>query len=114
MTKRTSQGRKKDPATGAQARRNADLHGSKTRPVKEIAIGGDDGRSPSSDRSLPESGSERRLTAEARRALDEAAARRAEAQALDRKNYESEVGGREGLDPIRYGDWEKDGIISDF
>ena len=25
-----------------------------------------------------------------------------------------EVGGRDGPDPVRYGDWEKDGIISDF
>jgi hypothetical protein len=25
-----------------------------------------------------------------------------------------EVGGREGPEPTRYGDWEKNGIISDF
>lgn len=25
-----------------------------------------------------------------------------------------EVGGRAGLEPTRYGDWEKNGIISDF
>lgn len=25
-----------------------------------------------------------------------------------------EYGGREGLEPTRYGDWEKKGIISDF
>lgn len=25
-----------------------------------------------------------------------------------------EIGGRGGLEPTRYGDWEKDGIISDF
>ena len=25
-----------------------------------------------------------------------------------------EVGGRDGLEPTRYGDWEKKGIISDF
>ncbi|MGA7117584.1 MAG: DUF1674 domain-containing protein [Hyphomicrobium sp.] len=24
------------------------------------------------------------------------------------------MGGRNGPDPVRYGDWEKDGIISDF
>jgi hypothetical protein len=42
--------------------------------------------------------------AEERRRLREAA--RAAAPA--------EVGGRDGPDPVRYGDWEKDGIISDF
>jgi hypothetical protein len=26
----------------------------------------------------------------------------------------SEVGGRNGPDPVRYGDWEKGGIASDF
>lgn len=26
----------------------------------------------------------------------------------------SESGGQEGPEPTRYGDWEKDGIISDF
>ena len=25
-----------------------------------------------------------------------------------------EVGGQKGLEPTRYGDWEKNGIISDF
>lgn len=25
-----------------------------------------------------------------------------------------EFGGRDGLEPTRYGDWEKDGILSDF
>ena len=27
---------------------------------------------------------------------------------------EKEVGGRKGPEPTRYGDWEKNGIISDF
>jgi hypothetical protein len=55
----------------------------------------------------------RPLTPEAERALAEAAARRAE---RDRKTTEQrkESGGRGGLDPTRYGDWEKDGLISDF
>ncbi|MCF8473469.1 MAG: DUF1674 domain-containing protein [Emcibacter sp.] len=25
-----------------------------------------------------------------------------------------EIGGRKGLEPTRYGDWENDGIVSDF
>ena len=48
----------------------------------------------------------------AERALAEAAARRAE---RDRNvGQPKESGGRGGLDPTRYGDWEKDGLISDF
>ena len=47
----------------------------------------------------------------AQRALAEAAARRAESNKDMRPR---EVGGREGLDPIRYGDWEVKGIASDF
>jgi hypothetical protein len=48
----------------------------------------------------------------AQRALAEAEARRAEAerQASERP---TEVG-RKGPDPARYGDWEKNGIASDF
>jgi hypothetical protein len=55
----------------------------------------------------------RPLPSAAERALAEAAARRAE---RDHKTTEQrkESGGRGGLDPTRYGDWEKDGLISDF
>jgi hypothetical protein len=55
----------------------------------------------------------RPLPPAAERALAEAAARRAE---RDRKAAEQakESGGRGGLEPTRYGDWEKDGLISDF
>jgi len=57
------------------------------------------------------------LTPEAKRALAEAEARR-EAQ----KNEDSgpqnakatELGGRQGPDPVRFGDWENGGIVSDF
>ena len=56
---------------------------------------------------------ERELTPAARRALAEAEQRRraAEAQAIKQP---PEVGGRDGPDPARYGDWEKGGIASDF
>lgn len=49
----------------------------------------------------------------ARRALAEAAARRAE---IDRRTALSpkEDGGRGGLDPSRYGDWEIKGLTTDF
>jgi hypothetical protein len=46
----------------------------------------------------------------AERALAEAAERRAAAA----KSRAAEVGGRDGPDPIRYGDWEVKGIASDF
>jgi hypothetical protein len=53
------------------------------------------------------------LTPAAERALAEAAARRAE---IDRKTTDrpTEVHGRGGLEPARYGDWEIKGIASDF
>ena len=30
------------------------------------------------------------------------------------KDSTKEIGGRNGLDPVRYGDWEKGGIAVDF
>jgi hypothetical protein len=51
------------------------------------------------------------LTPAAERALAEAEARR-KAQAGEPRP--AEVGGRTGLDPARYGDWEKKGIAVDF
>ena len=48
----------------------------------------------------------------AQRALAEAAERRKQAEALD---LPKELGGRQqGLEPVRYGDWEKKGIAIDF
>jgi hypothetical protein len=47
----------------------------------------------------------------AQRALAEAEARRAQKQEAARA---TEIGGRDGPDPIRYGDWEVKGIASDF
>jgi hypothetical protein len=60
----------------------------------------------------PQAG-KRPMTPEAERALAEAAARRAE---RERKAADppKEAGGRGGLDPTRYGDWEINGLISDF
>ncbi len=53
----------------------------------------------------------RKLTPEAERALAEAEARRAAANV---PGSPTEVGGRAGPDPVRYGDWENGGIASDF
>jgi hypothetical protein len=51
------------------------------------------------------------LTPEARRALEEAAARRAAAKPLV---LPPEDGGPSGPEPTRYGDWERKGVASDF
>ena len=45
------------------------------------------------------------------RALAEAEARRKAAQPTD---LPTELGGREGPEPVRYGDWEKKGLAVDF
>jgi hypothetical protein len=47
----------------------------------------------------------------AQRALAEAEERRRTAQAQE---MPKELGGRNGLDPVRFGDWEKKGIAIDF
>ncbi|AXT35503.1 DUF1674 domain-containing protein [Phaeobacter sp. LSS9] len=49
----------------------------------------------------------------AQRALAEAAERRKAAEA-EAANRPVELGGRDGPDPARYGDWEKKGIAIDF
>jgi hypothetical protein len=51
------------------------------------------------------------LSPEARRALEEAAERQAAQVASDRP---PELSGPKGLEPTRYGDWERKGIVSDF
>lgn len=45
------------------------------------------------------------------RALAEAEARRQAAKALE---LPPELGGRDGPEPVRYGDWEKKGLAVDF
>ena len=57
----------------------------------------------------------KRLTPAAERALAEAAERRAEADRdAEKVERPKEIDGRGGKDPVRYGDWEVKGIISDF
>ncbi|WP_370867995.1 DUF1674 domain-containing protein [Phaeovulum sp.] len=51
------------------------------------------------------------LPAAARRALAEAAARRKAAATVA---LPTELGGRDGPEPVRYGDWEKKGLAIDF
>jgi len=50
----------------------------------------------------------------AQRALKEAEERRAAKQRAAKEPRAREIDGQKGPDPVRYGDWEKDGIISDF
>jgi hypothetical protein len=57
-------------------------------------------------------GAQKPLTPEARRALEEAAARRM-AAAADPARAPEHLG-RKGPEPVRYGDWEVKGIATDF
>jgi hypothetical protein len=52
-----------------------------------------------------------RIAEAAKRANQEAEARRAAAKSLQ---LPPEKGGPKGPEPTRYGDWEKKGLISDF
>lgn len=54
---------------------------------------------------------EKELPDAARRALAEAEERRRKARPAD---LPPELGGRDGPEPVRYGDWEKKGIAVDF
>jgi hypothetical protein len=68
------------------------------------------------DRPLSDAAEEctkRPLTPAAERALAEAAARRAQRD-RDPGEPPEEVNGRGGLEPTRYGDWEINGLTSDF
>ena len=54
------------------------------------------------------------LTPAARRALAEAEARRKARAEAPASPLPREIGGRDGPEPVRYGDWEKKGIAVDF
>ena len=55
----------------------------------------------------------KKLTPAAERALAEAEARR-KAAAASATTLQREFQGPKGLEPTRYGDWERNGIASDF
>ena len=55
----------------------------------------------------------RQLSAPALRALDEAEARRRTYLASE-ACFPTELGGRDGKEPVRYGDWEVKGLAADF
>ena len=54
---------------------------------------------------------DKQLPPEALRTLEEAEKRRLEKNEI---NFPKELGGREGVEPVRFGDWEKKGIAIDF
>ena len=82
-------------------------HGLAVRGLRRIS-GEDKGRKP------PMSESPRKdLPPAAQRALAEAEERRKKAEA-EAKEMPKELGGRDGPEPVRYGDWEKKGIAIDF
>lgn len=66
---------------------------------------------PAFNADVPHATPERPLSEAARRALLEAADRRA---AAEQAALETEHGGPRGPEPTRYGDWEKKGIAVDF
>lgn len=67
--------------------------------------------SPHANPDVPNATPERPIGAAARRALEEAEARRRSAPAAE---LPPEQGGPRGQEPTRYGDWEKKGLAVDF
>ncbi|HEY8573519.1 DUF1674 domain-containing protein [Phenylobacterium sp.] len=63
------------------------------------------------DHTPPNAAPGKALTPAARRALEEAEARR---RATDAAERPPEDGGPRGLEPTRFGDWERKGIAVDF
>jgi len=63
------------------------------------------------DHSAEEKARRAKLPEAARRALEEADARKA---ADASEPLPVELGGRDGPEPVRYGDWEKKGLAIDF
>jgi len=66
---------------------------------------------PSTEASVPGAAPGKTLTPEAIRALQEAEERR---KAAPRQDLPTEIDGRGGEEPTRYGDWEKKGLAIDF
>jgi len=94
------------PSGGADGGRHAGLAAEAVDRGEHLSVmHPDDGKTP-----------QERIREAAARALAEAKARQAarEAQQRDGKDRPREIGGPEGPEPTRYGDWERKGIASDF
>ncbi len=66
----------------------------------------------SEEQACEEQAPKKPLSPAAQRALAEAEERRRAAG--EQKPGQREIGGPKGLEPVRYGDWEKNGIAWDF
>lgn len=66
------------------------------------------------DEAKPEDGPQKELSDAAKRALAEAKERRQALAEEQNAARPKELNGRDGPEATRYGDWEKNGIISDF
>ena len=75
-------------------------------------MAGSDGPKTQDAPETPEEARARRIRAAAERALAEAEARASVGQPAE--DTAREIGGRDGPEPTRYGDWEKKGIAIDF
>ena len=62
---------------------------------------------------MKQSKSSQKISPTAQRALNEAQQRREMAKQM-KDDIPKEIGGRKGPEPVRFGDWEKNGIVSDF
>ena len=62
---------------------------------------------------MKKSKSPQKISPAAQRALNEAQRRREAAKQM-KHEIAKEIGGRKGPEPVRFGDWEKNGIVSDF
>ena len=62
---------------------------------------------------MKQSKSSQKISPAAQRALNEAQQRREMAKQM-KDDIPKEIGGRKGPEPVRFGDWEKNGIVSDF
>ncbi|MEP1443875.1 MAG: DUF1674 domain-containing protein [Hyphomicrobiales bacterium] len=62
----------------------------------------------------PDNTPNKELSEPAKRALAEAEARRQASAKEENTDRPKEVNGRDGPEATRYGDWEKNGIVSDF
>lgn len=81
--------------------------------VEAKGTAADAGAEPAQE--LPHAAPGKPLSAAARRALAEAAARKAEQDAKTAAlGAAREIDGRGGLEPVRYNDWEVKGLASDF
>ena len=71
----------------------------------------DDPKTANEQQNPPIDAAKKDLPPAAVRALAEAEERRAAEKALE---LPKELGGREGPEPVRFGDWEKKGLAVDF